>query len=124
MDVLFNKKLNNILTAVCIIEEVRPSDLQGRSRTRALVDVRKLFVYFARAIHPGISYEQIGLFLNRDHSTMIHYINYMNDTMDCYPNEEAIIMEKFERVRLLSGNVLKFEIGKNKKKENETNKAS
>jgi hypothetical protein len=44
--------------------------------------------------------------------------------MDCYPNEEAIIMEKFERVRLLSGNVLKFEIGVNKKKENETNKAA
>lgn len=124
MDVLFNKKLNNILTAVCIIEEVRPSDLQGRSRTRALVDVRKLFVYFARAIYPNISYTQIGLFINRDHSTMIHYINYINDTMDCYPNEESIIMEKLERVRLLSGNTFSFEIGRNKKKENETNKAS
>jgi chromosomal replication initiator protein len=113
MDALFNKKLTNILNAVCIIEEVRPSDIKGRNRTRALVDVRKLFVYFAKAIHPNISYVQIGKFLDRDHSTMIHYINYMNDTMDSYPNEETIIMEKFERVRLLSGNVLKFEIGVN-----------
>lgn len=108
------KRLYKILKAVCVIELVNPADVLGSSRIRELVDVRKLFVYFARAIHPSATYAEIGRFLNRHHSTMIHYIDFMNDTMDCYPNEEAVIMWKLERVRELSGNRLLFEIKKEK----------
>lgn len=110
MDFKKNKNLENIFTAVCIIEEARMIDVLGSSRLRYLVNIRKLFVYFSRVIHPNISYTDIGVFLNRDHSTMIHYINYMNDIMDSYPHEEALIMEKLDRVRELSGNKLLFEI--------------
>jgi len=56
----------------------------GKSRKRELVYARQLFCYVSRQVS-NASLKTIGLFLDRDHTTVIHSSDTIIDLMPNYP---------------------------------------
>lgn len=57
------------------IEDQTGIDVQVPGRTRDKTDLVKIFCHHAKKNNQKISYQTIGEFLNRDHSTIIHSCN-------------------------------------------------
>ena len=62
----------DVVEAVARAGGVRPKDLIGRGRTRALTRARQLAMHILHEIHPGISLHAIGYLLDRDHTTVLY----------------------------------------------------
>lgn len=60
-----------IVKAVAIVTDVPVQDIVGRSRRRRLVWARHLACYIGSVLH-GYSTPQMGLRLDRDHTTVMH----------------------------------------------------
>jgi len=67
--IIDKQTLAMVLADVSVKHDILPSQITGRSRERHLVLARDEIVYRARM--EGYSYESIGVFLNRDHTTII-----------------------------------------------------
>jgi len=65
-----NGDLNNIIAAV---NEICGVEIRTRSRNRTVIDAKK--IYFHIAVKIGVfSYEQIGIHVGNDHSSVHHHI--------------------------------------------------
>jgi hypothetical protein len=62
----------DVVAAVARAGGLRPKDLIGRGRTRALSRARQLAMYLLHEIHPGVSLHAIGYLLDRDHTTVLY----------------------------------------------------
>ena len=70
-----NKELLAILKAVSEVSMVTLGDLVGPERKRSISVVRFCFMYIAKEYE--FTHAEIGRFINRDHSTVIHGVkNY------------------------------------------------
>ena len=67
------KKANQLLEMFAKTERISIKDLRGRSSYRPYVEKRKEFARLARK--QGIGSVIIGYLLERDHTTILHYIN-------------------------------------------------
>ena len=76
-----NATLEELLEVVCRATGVLPSELCSRFRNLEYVRARHLFFYIASR-HLGLHLTKIGLFMNRDHSTVIHGKNAYQDYLD------------------------------------------
>ena len=56
--------------------------LKSKHRKRELVESRNLAYYLTRTLIPKISLVKLGKIFNRDHSSIIHGINQVQDQMD------------------------------------------
>lgn len=65
-------RLMRVAKAVAAVEMVSVEDLRGRSATRAIAWPRQEFMLAAR--EAGHSLQDIGAFLDRDHTTVMHGI--------------------------------------------------
>jgi len=63
--------MRDILTEVAAKHRLRVSDITGRSRLRPIVIARQEVMYRCRS-EADKSYPQIGRFLSKDHTTVIH----------------------------------------------------
>jgi chromosomal replication initiation ATPase DnaA len=76
-----DKNFDELLRIVCQESNVIPKDFFSRSRKREYVIARAMFCYFAyRELNQSL--KKIGLFLNRDHSTVIHGRDMIGDYLD------------------------------------------
>ncbi len=62
----------DVVAAVARAGGLRPKDLIGCGRTRALSRARQLAMHLLHEIHPGVSLHAIGYLLDRDHTTVLY----------------------------------------------------
>lgn len=82
-----------VMSAISDVFEVEIGDLSGPSRDRNIVTARHLFCYLMRK-YTGHRLKRIGLFIDRDHSTVIYGSKRMVELIELYPEIKA----KVERV--------------------------
>ena len=74
--------VDTIIEAITEYYKVRTPDLKGKSRLREIVLPRQVAMYLAKEL-TNLSLKSIGYhFGGRDHSTVIHAIQTVNDLMD------------------------------------------
>ena len=76
------EELSNIALEVYNEEPHRNSvtDIKEMSRKAELVSIRHIFCYFATML--GYRRTEVGDFLNRDHSTVVHGLRYCSNMID------------------------------------------
>jgi len=85
-----NKELTEILQKVCNASGIMPHDIIAITRKREIVIARQLFCYITIKYF-NYTLVQVGRFLNRHHSTVIHSVNAYTDYLQMkYKNETAI----------------------------------
>lgn len=67
--------------------------LACKSRTRSMVQIRMIFCQLVRSL--GYTYEEIGKYLNRDHTTIIHNVRTSDNLVEV--NDENY-MELFNKI--------------------------
>lgn len=72
-----------------IVDSVFGEDIRIKRRTRNLIDARRIFskILYDR----GHTYSSIGLFLKKDHATIIHYLT----DIDIFLKQEQHLLEKY-----------------------------
>ena len=68
----------NLLSVISFVSGQPENEILGASRARGLVLCRHAYYHIARE-KMGLKLAQIGLFFNRDHTTIIHGLNKVND---------------------------------------------
>jgi hypothetical protein len=68
----------NLLNVISFVSGQPEDAILGTSRSRGLVLCRHVYYHIARE-KMGLKLAQIGLFFNRDHTTIIHGINKVKD---------------------------------------------
>jgi len=85
-----DKELTEILQKVCDASGIMPHDIIAITRKREIVIARQLFCYITIKYF-NYTLVQVGRFLNRHHSTVIHSVNAYTDYLQMkYKNETAI----------------------------------
>lgn len=85
-----NKELLEILQKVCDASGIMPHDILSKTRKREIVIARQLFCYIT-VKYFNYTLKNVGNFLNRDHSTVVHSVNAYTDYLQMkYKNETTI----------------------------------
>lgn len=63
-----------IIEAVCRVTGFSESEIRGPGRKGALTEARALVSYLCRKL-TGLTYESIGAFVGRDHTTVLYHVN-------------------------------------------------
>ena len=74
--------LNEILTIVSIATEISCSELRSKKRNRRLVWARQVFNLIAYR-EQGFTLNQVGRFIDRDHSTVLHSLRNHDNLIGC-----------------------------------------
>ncbi len=78
------KKLFSIFTRVLMFYNVDAELVKGKNRKEYLVKARKLFCLLARE-YSNESFKRIGSYINRDHSTAMHYMKEADNEYTMLP---------------------------------------
>ncbi|MRG45516.1 hypothetical protein GFS24_10345 [Chitinophaga sp. SYP-B3965] len=89
------KLINQIILTVCTGCGITPAQLQEQNRKTILPVARQLICYFSARIIPDISIKEIGIAIDKNHSTVIHNIDQVNSLIDI---EDEIIMSVLENI--------------------------
>jgi chromosomal replication initiator protein len=87
-----------IIETVCEHFKLNLKDLQGRSRVRERVFARHIIFYLLRK-HTKMSLKSAGDLFGRDHTTVIHSIDTLNNLMYTEPDVRAEVELIEETVR-------------------------
>ena len=91
--------VEGIAATVATYFNLKLSDLKGRSRKKAFSQARHMAMYLARK-HTGATYERIGDFYHRDHSTVIEAVR----NMDTRLSDDHLLRERLDSIsKNLSG---------------------
>jgi chromosomal replication initiator protein len=89
--------IESIQKAVCELFGIRPSDLRSKKRTRTVAVPRQVAMYLCRR-YTEASFPAIGeRFGNRDHSTVIHAVQVVEQRLQDDPTLRATV-ERLQRV--------------------------
>ena len=101
-----DKNFDELLRIVCQESNVIPKDFFSRSRKREYVIARAMFCYFAyRELNQSL--KKIGLYLNRDHSTVIHGRDMIVDYLDIKMKYETAMHNRIkQRLNAIPDNYL------------------
>ena len=84
----FDLELEEVAKLVASVTNVLLVDIISHKRNREIVTARSLFSYLCR-MHLGKPFARIGVFLNRDHSTIINHCNNYSDFLKMEYKEET-----------------------------------
>ena len=88
--------LNEIAETVCRVMKVGRLDFNSLRRAPHIIEARHVFYWFARNF-TARSYPQIGMFCDRDHSTIVHGVRRVDAKLDAlWPR----LVEVAERLNL------------------------
>jgi len=96
-----NKELTEILQKVCDASGIMPHDIIAITRKREIVIARQLFCYITIKYF-NYTLVQVGRFLNRHHSTVIHSVNAYTDYLQMKYKKETAIYEDAKNVLSIS----------------------
>ena len=71
--------LDDVKDLICAKHNISKEQLVQVTRDRDIVNARKIFAYAAKKYIKDISFSKVGKYMGKDHSTMIYYINDIND---------------------------------------------
>ena len=85
----------DIMTAVCQLLNVSEKVITARTRQRTAVRARNIVMYLMKK-YTDSSLSQIGSIVNRDHATVAHSLNTMDDLMsyDVVLRQEVASIER------------------------------
>ena len=63
-----------------IVNEIFSIDIDSKRRKRSAVDGRKVYAKILRDL--GYAYEHIGSTIDKDHATIIHYVNNIENLLE------------------------------------------
>lgn len=92
-----NKELLEILQKVCDASGIMPHDILSKTRKREVVIARQLFCYLTMTYY-NYTLVQVGRFLSRDHSTVIHSVNAYTDYLQMKYKMETAIYEDAKKL--------------------------
>jgi chromosomal replication initiator protein len=92
-----NKELTEILQRVCDSSGIMPHDIISKNRKREIVIARQLFCYITIKYF-NYTLVQVGRFLNRHHSTVIHSVNAYTDYLQMKYKKETTIYEDAKNI--------------------------
>jgi chromosomal replication initiation ATPase DnaA len=78
-----NKEMIEILNVVCSVTNTIPNDIIEKNRLAENVIARQLFCYIA-VMHCGYTLKSVGVFLSRDHSTVLHSRDKYIEFLECH----------------------------------------
>jgi transcriptional regulator of heat shock response len=88
-------KMNEFESARKVIEMVTGVDVYSKCRKRDVVEARMMLASMLREM--GFSLNTIGSFLNKDHTTIIHYTRKLNQLIDV----DKVFLTKYLKCREL-----------------------
>lgn len=85
---------DKIITVVCEHLKLTVEQIRGKSRSKEFVYARHLIFYFLRK-HTTLTLKSAGELFNRDHTTVIHALENLQDIMDTEPpvKDEVELLE-------------------------------
>ena len=90
-----HKSLDNLMKIVCSVTNVLPTEFFSKSRRQEYVLARSFFCYFAN-VYMKEATVKIGLYINRDHSTVIHGRNMIGDLVHIGAKYEMKLFKQIE----------------------------
>jgi hypothetical protein len=91
---------DKLLKIVCLVCNVTEKDLKSKKRHRNIVDSRVLYVFLLNK-YTSYNKSRMGMFINRDHATVIYYLKNHERFIDTdfeykmmYNQCEALVKEK------------------------------
>ena len=94
-----------IVSAIKEVLSIEVEDLQSRERFRTLVNARYIYAFFARTLL-GSSLSEIGKFINRDHTTIMHALKCYKDFYDTDLAFKNLASRVRTKIYVLSGDEL------------------
>ena len=97
-----NVTIDHIIRTVSEAYKVSANDLKGKKRTRSIVVPRQIAMYIAREI-TEYSTTELGLeFGGRDHTTVMHSCQKIDEQLKLDPMLDAKIQKLIQAVRQMS----------------------
>jgi chromosomal replication initiator protein len=98
---------NDIINKVCDIYGYSPTLVCGKLRWKKLVEARMVIAHLLRNDkYLEMSLKSIGYMLGRrDHTTIIHNIRTIEDSMEIYPDFRLKVIDIYEKIY---GNSMNF----------------
>lgn len=103
--------LNTLLSAIAKELEIELDEIASSRRDRIYVAARMFFCHLAHQKFRGkVSYSQLGGYINRDHSTAIHYIRTLQESgvRNWFP-EHFKVYEKLHETFIMSDDEINIE---------------
>tara|TARA_R100001594_G_scaffold45372_1_gene78171 strand:- start:7384 stop:7809 length:426 start_codon:yes stop_codon:yes gene_type:complete len=82
--------INEFIDKFCELHYITRRRLFSRDRTRTLVDKRAVLAFFLRH-RTNLTWQAIGKIMNRNHASMINYVNNVESLMSVYPHISRMI---------------------------------
>ena len=76
--------INDFVEKYCELHEITQNKLFSSARHRPLVEKRMILAYFLRK-GTNMSWKAIGKLMNKNHASMIHYVNKIETLITVYP---------------------------------------
>lgn len=77
--------VNTFIDEFCEEVDVERSVIESKTRERVVVEKRMLLSYFLR-VKIKLTYEEIGVLLNKKHCSIIYHVNKIEDFLIVYPH--------------------------------------
>lgn len=100
--------LDELLSIVCTVTGTTATELQSRHKYERIVVPRQAFCWFATCWF-GFGMVEVGEKLNRDHTTVIHARDKVNDMVDIKDAQYMQIMEAIKEQILKTDKTVKYE---------------
>jgi chromosomal replication initiator protein len=98
-NLLSENKIKNIMSVVSDYYRISTSDLVSKKRTAKYVFPRQVAMYLIKTMY-DLPYKKIGSFFNnRDHSTVMHSVEKINNEMEMDSN----VKKDVEKLRIKCG---------------------
>jgi chromosomal replication initiator protein len=99
------KRIKDIIDTIVKITaeefEVTPLDIYGKKRTLHIQMARHMSIALSkRILVPSLTYTRLGLYFQRDHSTIIHSCRKSEDLVEIDPNYREVIKKVVMRIEM------------------------
>ena len=97
-----NLNIDQIQKVVCQYFDVEQPKLSARSRKREIVQARHLAMFFCREFTQHTTTMIGSAFGGRDHSTVIHAVNSINNQIETRPNFDLVVNNVRQQINEIS----------------------
>ena len=87
--------INKFIDEYCELQNVNRTRLFSKSRNRELVEIRMVLAFFLRN-RTELTWQTIGDIMNRNHSSIIHYIAKIEQYLHVYPHLQRMFKSTIE----------------------------
>lgn len=86
--------VNTFIDEFCEELDVERSVIESKTRERPVVEKRMLLSYFLR-VKIKLTYEEIGVLLNKKHCSVMYHVNKIEDFLIVYPHVRRMYQKAY-----------------------------